>query len=166
MEHQRKTKKTIIIGLGNPVLTDDSVGIKAAGAVRERLKSLPSRMLIDVIELYAGGIRLLEAMTGYEQAVIIDAMVTGQVAPGTIRSLSMEEVIPAKNVLSVHDLDLHAALELGRILNMALPAEIKIWGIEAGDVETFSEALTPQVDQAFPQAVDAIIAELLSTQVL
>jgi hydrogenase maturation protease len=150
-------KKTIVIGLGNPILTDDGVGIKVAQALRD---ALGSTARVDIKELYAGGIRLIDAMTGYEKAVIIDAMVTGSRSPGTICALSDTELGAARNISSTHDVNLSTAMDMGRMLGLQMPGEIKVFGIEAGEVEMFGETLTDAVDRAVPQAVRLITEDL------
>ena len=74
--------RTLVLGLGNPLLGDDAVGLKVAALVRERLDGAPG---VDVLEEEAGGLRLMERMTGYDRAVLVDAAVTGG-TPGTIRA--------------------------------------------------------------------------------
>lgn len=148
--------KTIIIGVGNPMLTDDSVGIKVARALRERLDGHSG---IEISELYAGGIRLMDVMIGYDKAVIIDAILTSNGKPGTIYTLSPSDLIATRNTLSTHDTNLSIALEMGRMLELPLPSDIKIWAIEAKDVNTFSENLTEDVERAVPMVVERIIAD-------
>lgn len=63
--------KTLVIGLGNPILTDDGVGIYAAQAVRE---ALPINSKVAVKELSVGGLALMEAMVGYNYVILIDAL--------------------------------------------------------------------------------------------
>lgn len=149
--------KTVIIGLGNPILTDDGVGIKVAQALRDELGSNSS---VDIKELYAGGIRLIDAMTGYEKAVIVDAMVTGKRSPGTISLVSGSELESARNIASTHDINFSTALEMGRMLGIRMPEDIKIFGIEAEEVERFGETLTDDVARAVPQALRLIIENL------
>ena len=146
--------KTVVIGIGNPILTDDSVGVKVAGILRDRLDG---RRDIDVIELYAGGIRLMDAMVGYERAAIVDSIVTDGVTPGKIFCLSPADLVSTRNTVSTHDMNLPTALEMGRMLGIPLPSEIMIWGIEAKDVENFSEELTEDVAKAVPGVVEKII---------
>ncbi len=64
--------KTLVVGLGNPILTDDGVGVKVAYEV-EKVVSATSREDIDVIEASAGGLRLMELMIGYDRLILIDA---------------------------------------------------------------------------------------------
>ena len=149
--------KTIIIGLGNPIVSDDSVGIKVSRELRDRLNG---RDGIDIAEAYAGGIRLMDVMVGYEKAIIVDAIVTGNSMPGTIHSLSISDLVSTRNIVSTHDTNLSTALEMGKMLGLPLPSEIDIWGIEAMDVETFSEELTEDVAKAVPLVVQKIVDEL------
>jgi hydrogenase maturation protease len=156
--------KTVIIGLGNPILTDDSVGVKVSRAIKEHLnyqdEPVRGNDTIDVKEIYAGGIRLMDAMTGYDRACIVDAMVTGSSDPGAMREFGLDELCSTRNIVCQHDTNLSTAIELGRMLKMHLPSTIKIWGIEAGDVTSFSEQLTDEVEHAVPVAVKAILSEL------
>ena len=149
--------KTVIIGLGNPILSDDSVGIKASRLLKQRLQDMQG---VDVMELYAGGLRLMDALAGYKRAIIIDAMTSGNCRPGTIRSLSLSDCGSARNMTCSHDTSLPTALEMGAMLGCALPAVIKIWGIEVQDVETFGEELTEPVRKAVPIVVRQVVREL------
>lgn len=149
-------KKTVIIGLGNPILTDDGVGIKVAQALRDELGSSS----IDIKELYAGGIRLIDAMAGYEKVVLIDAMVTGNRSPGTICSVSDSELGSARNIASTHDINFSTALEMAGMLGIRMPGDIKIFGIEAAEVERFGETLTDDVARAVPLVIQMILEEL------
>ncbi|MBI5847001.1 MAG: hydrogenase maturation protease [Nitrospirae bacterium] len=156
--------KTVVIGLGNPILSDDSVGVKVSRAVREHLNHQSEIAItddpVDVKEIYAGGIRLMDAMTGYDRACIVDAMVTGGCNPGRITEFGLDELCSTRNMVCTHDTNLATALELGRMLDLHLPSRIRIWGIEAGDVSSFSEHLTDEVERAVPVAVNAILSEL------
>jgi len=156
--------KTVIIGLGNPILSDDGVGVVVSRKIRDRLReSSDAGMMageIDVKEVYAGGIRLMDAMTGYDRAWVIDAMVTGNHRPGTVVSLSTHDLCSTRNLVCTHDTNLDTALELGRMLGIHLPAKVMVWGIEASDVESFSEKLSDEVFRSVPLAVEKIIHDL------
>ncbi|MBI2353469.1 MAG: hydrogenase maturation protease [Deltaproteobacteria bacterium] len=146
--------RTIVVGLGNPILSDDSVGIKVAALVRERL---PADAGIDMTEAYAGGLRLMEAIAGYDRAIIVDAMKSGAHPPGTIMRLSLDSPATTRNTLCTHDGELSTALALGRDLGLAMPESIEIIGIEAAEVEQFGEELTQGVSGALPQAVAEVL---------
>ena len=135
-------EKLIIVGLGNPFLTDDSVGIKVARILKEELVDETN---IDVTEVYAGGLRLMDELIGYDKAIIIDAMVTRKYQPGTIIELSLKDMIDTKNLDCMHDMNLPMALELGQIGGLKLPEQIDIIGIEAVTVDCFNEEVSPEL---------------------
>lgn len=146
--------RTIVIGLGNPILSDDSVGIKVAELLKQRV---PSNESIDVSEAHAGGLRLMEAIAGYDQAIIIDAMMSGKHPVGTIRMLAPDSLVKTRNTLCTHDGDFYLAFELGRDLGLAMPLSVKIIGIEVEEVDHFSEELTCRVHAALPSAVEEVL---------
>ncbi|HPP54505.1 MAG TPA: hydrogenase maturation protease [Thermoguttaceae bacterium] len=149
--------KTLILGLGNPLVGDDSVGLRVAAVLAGRLADRPE---IVVEEEYWGGLRLMERMIGYDRVILIDAMVTG-LPPGSLRWLTLEE-FPTQHTASSHDVNLATALAVGRHAGAALPPDEAVWilGIEAKDVQTFSEQCTPAVAEAIPKAVAAVLEKL------
>ena len=146
--------KTLVIGLGNPLVSDDSVGLRVVEQLRPLLAG---RKDIDVVEDYWGGLRLMEQMIGYCRAVVIDAICTG-VAPGTIHHLSTDSIATQKSA-SAHDVNLPTALAFGRRAGAALPADedVRLIGIEAEDLVNFNEQCTPAVAAAIPRAVQEVI---------
>ncbi len=152
--------KTVIIGLGNPIRRDDGVGIMVARAIA-RLIDNPE---IDITEVYAGGMRLMEAMVGYDRALVIDAMVTGRQRPGEFCKMNHHDLVCTNNLFCSHDGSLESALDVGRLGGLSLPSEIIIWGIEALDVESYSEELTDNVARAVPEAARRIILDLKQMQ--
>jgi hydrogenase maturation protease len=149
--------KTLIIGLGNPLLRDDSVGLRVVQMLKGILTDHPD---IEIMEDYWGGLRLMEHMVGYDRAIIVDAICSN--APsGTIHLLSPDD-IPTQRSASAHDVNLPTALTFGRHAGAHLPSSenILLIGIEAADVQTFEESLSPEVEAVLPQAVDQILSEL------
>lgn len=156
--------KTLIIGMGNPILADDGVGIRVAKEVKEAIK-LISIQEISVIEASVGGLRLAELMVDQDRAIIIDAMTSkAAVQPGTIRRLSIEDLaaMSPHHTASTHDTTLSVALEMGKHMGLRLPKEIVIFAIETEEIREFSETLTPAVERAVPLAVDAVLQEIFA----
>jgi hydrogenase maturation protease len=149
--------KTLVLGLGNPLVTDDSVGLR----VVERLKPLlADRTDVEVSEDHWGGLRLMERMIGFDAAIVIDAIQTGA-PPGTIHLLAPDDISTQRSA-SAHDVNLSTALEFGRRAGAHLPKNdrIRLVGIEAQDILTFGEQCTPAVRAAVPQAVEAVLSAL------
>ena len=158
--------KTLVIGLGNPIVSDDSVGLRVAAAVRAELENNPKHLnggMADEIEVgedYWGGLRLMERLVGFDRAIIVDAICTNS-PPGTVRRLTPHD-IPTQKSNSAHDLTLPMALKLGRDSGAKLPRDedIILISVEAEDVLTFSEQCTPAVEAAIPRAVAAVMEAL------
>jgi hydrogenase maturation protease len=149
--------KTVIIGMGNPLLRDDGVGIQAVRALEP---VVGTRRDVDLLELYTGGIRLMEEMAGYDRAFVVDAMVTGRHEPGTVVAFSQEDFISTRRTNSTHDTDFRVSLEMARFLGLPIPDDIRFWGVEATDVDSFSEELTGPVEAAIPAIMECILASL------
>jgi hydrogenase maturation protease len=148
--------KTLILGIGNTALTDDGVGCKVAQRLKKRLRG---RSNITVKETALSGLSLLDEITGYERLIIIDAIQTRGGKPGDIYKLSPGDFKIGRMAI-IHDLGLVSTLELGRKLEMDMPREVVIFAIEAKEMATFSEKLSPEVEKAVPKAVEVVLAEV------
>ena len=148
--------KTLVLGLGNPVLSDDGVGIKVAHEVANQLNS-PQ---VTVAETSGAGLSLLDSIVGYDKVIIIDAIQTKKGQAGQIYRMGAEDVSPTKHFSSPHQINLVTALELGKMLNLAMPQKITIFTVEAKDITSFSEKCTPEVEQAIPEVVKMVLEEL------
>jgi hydrogenase maturation protease len=154
--------RTLVIGLGNPILTDDGVGVKVALAVKDAL-ALNGSSDVTVVEASVGGLGLMEMMVGYERVILIDAIQTRDGQPGTIHRLTLDDIasaLPTQHSASAHDMNLPTALEMGRRLGLALPERINIFAIEAEDVVTFNETCTPAVAAAIPIVTKLVLETL------
>jgi hydrogenase maturation protease len=151
-------KKNLILGLGNPNLTDDGVGIH----VVRGLGAGPLPPGVTCAEASVGGLRLLSAISGYERVILVDAIQTPEGRPGDIYRLHPHDLKTPRHVGSAHDLSLTGALKLGRSLGMSLPEDraITIIAVQVEDVLTWGEECTPPVAAAIPRAVEAVLAEL------
>jgi hydrogenase maturation protease len=152
--------KTLILGLGNPILTDDGVGVLVAESVRSRL---PNDAPVEIEEVSVGGLTLMESMIGFDRVIVVDALQTREMRPGTVHRLSLqdlESISPTQHSASPHDVSLNTALETGRRLGLHLPEDIIIYGIEVENTTDFSSQPTPSVAAAIPEAAAAVLNEI------
>jgi hydrogenase maturation protease len=151
--------KTLVLGLGNPILTDDGVGIYV---VRAAAAQCAPRKGVTFTEASMGGLRLLDLLADYDRVILVDAIQTCDGQPGNIHRLGPTELQISLHSGSTHDLSLLGALDLGRRLGMRLPTEkdLTILAVEVEDVLTFGETCTPSVTRAIPHAAEAVLAEL------
>ncbi len=148
--------KILVLGMGNPILSDDAVGIRVAQEVERKLDD----PRVTVAESSLAGLGLLDCVVGYDRVIIIDAIQTEAENAGQIYRMSPEDFSCAKRLSSPHQINLITALELGRRLNLAVPQKITIFAVEVEDIATFSEECTPLVEQAIPAAVEMVLQEL------
>jgi hydrogenase maturation protease len=148
--------KTVVIGLGNPVISDDALGPEVVRRLRKRLQQSSD---FDMVEIHNGGFELMEAMAGYDRAIVIDAIVTGN-PPGTIHRLQGADIGVSRNTATTHNGSLAVALDLGKLAGLHLPSDVRVWAVEAGDVENFYEGLTPEVESAVSLLIDNLLIEL------
>jgi hydrogenase maturation protease len=150
--------KTIIVGLGNPILGDDGVGWKVAEEVKRRI---PPDVHIEVICLSLGGIGLMEHLIGYDRAILVDAFISDrEIGAIIVSKLSDLPDYSAFHIASAHDTSLQNAIKLGRSLGAQLPNDITVVGVATNPIFDFSEELSPPVQRVVPCVVDTILALL------
>lgn len=145
----------MVLGLGNPLLGDDGVGIEALGEL-ERGYLLPGD--IDLLDGGTMGLLLLDRVEGYDRLLIADSVTWGG-SPGEIVRLDGEAVPAAFSAsLSPHQTganDLLAALTLlGR-----LPEQLVVIGMAPGCLEP-GIGLSEPVRRGLERMVDAMAATL------
>jgi hydrogenase maturation protease len=153
---------TLVIGLGNPILSDDGVGVRIAEEVSKQLSDDGD---IEVTEVSVGGLTLMESMIGYDRVILIDALQLKESQPGAIHRMSLDDlraISATQHSASPHDTTLVTALEMGKKIGLKLPEEIIIYAIEVENILDFSEELTPSVAAAVPKAIQTILEELSS----
>ena len=134
---------TFVLGLGNPILTDGGVGIRAARAVAACLGSQADLADDDgFAEASVGGLRLRRLLNEDERVILVDVIQSTNGWPGDIcwrlpgASLAGASAIgsgppPSLDLNgsstmyagSTHDLSLEGTLAWGRQNGMALPAD-------------------------------------------
>ncbi|MCX5813940.1 MAG: hydrogenase maturation protease [Proteobacteria bacterium] len=149
-------KKTLIIGLGNTILSDDGAGILTAREIAKKCHLLPD---IEVVEASIGGIGLLDLMAGYEKVIIVDSIKTAEGRAGEIYKIDIEDLGDMSYPCGPHFLDVRTAVELGNKFGYEMPENIEIYAIEIKENTTFSETLTPEVEKAIPQLARQIITD-------
>jgi len=142
---------TLILGIGNPILTDDGVGIRIA----QRLKEENAKL--KVIETSEAGITLLDLVAGYDKLIIIDSIKTEKGKPGDLYKLELEDLKPSKDFSSSHGIGIATAFELGQRLGYRLPKFVSIYAVEIKDNTTFGEKCTEEVEQRIPFIVKQIV---------
>jgi len=144
---------TLILGIGNPILTDDAVGIKIAQKLKEEKPEL------EVVETSEAGIILLDLIRDYDKLIIIDSIKTEKGKPGDLYKLELENLKPAKDFSSSHGIGIATAFELGLELRYSMPKYTSIYAVVIKDNTTFGEECTEAVKERIPFIARQIIEE-------
>jgi hydrogenase maturation protease len=98
---------------------------------------------------------------GYDKVIIIDAIQTEKGQAGQIYRMKTEDFSLTKRLSSPHQVNLATALELGKMLGLAVPEKITVFAVEAKDITNFSEKCTPEVEKAIPEVVRMVLEDLV-----
>ena len=144
---------TLILGIGNPILTDDGVGIKIAQRLKEGNPEL------EMIETSEAGIALLDLIVGYKRLIIIDSIKTEKGKPGDLYKLELGDLKPSKDFSSSHGIGIATAFELGQRMGYSMPKFVSIYAVNIKDNSTFGEECTEALKERIPFITRQIIEE-------
>jgi len=146
-----------IVGVGSQIMGDDGLGKH----VVDELAAGPVGTREDVSLTHAGTMAFfaLEAMSGCELGIVIDAIETGD-PPGTVHRYryvdgGFEGPVPD---ITLHDFSFVDALQAGTEA-YELPPELLVYGVEPATIEPSLE-LSDRVQRAVPRLVEAIMEQL------
>ena len=147
--------KTLIVGLGNPMLGDDGVGWKIAEIIN---RQLPPDGSIIVDRLSSGGISLMQHFIGYDRVILIDAFAS-EAEIGSVHIMKLKEIpgYSAFHVSSQHDISLQKAIGIGKSIGADLPEDITVVGISTPCIHDFCSELSSPVVEAIPLATQAVL---------
>ena len=148
--------RTLVLGLGNDILTDDAVGLLV---VRQLQTQLAGRPGVDIQETTEMGLALLDFFTGYSRVILVDSIQTGQAPPGSVHELDAASLKQLTG-RTPHFLGVGETLSLGRDLGLPMPDTVTIFAIEVADPFTVSTRMTLPVEDALLQIVERIKAAI------
>ena len=145
-----------VIGLGNPLMSDEGVGVRVVAELREAGPPFPG---VDVLDLGTSGMHVLHELEGRTKVVFVDCAEMGE-APGALRRFTPEEVVSRKvrTRLSLHEGDLLHTLALARELG-ACPRDVVILGIQPETVAP-GERLSPPLAARLGEYGKAVCTEV------
>ena len=146
-----------ILGLGNPVLTDDAVGLHVATEVERLLREQPIAG-VSVLTSTRAGFELINLLAGFTHALIIDCLELPNPFPGRIRRLELSSLSGSARLVGVHDISVADAFELASTLGTTMPGTVEIYAVEGADTQTLSEEMTPAIAAAVPPLARALHA--------
>jgi hydrogenase maturation protease len=149
--------ETVVIGLGNVILSDDGLGVHAVRVLRERYAVGDG---VELIEGGTAGLLLLPHLADARRAIIVDAVDAGG-APGTLTRLEGKDWTSAFSIrMTPHEVALEDLLGAVQ-LSGAWPEELVLLGAQPASIALGTELSAP-VAAALDELVDAIASELVA----
>ena len=151
---RQKVNSTILIALGNPLMSDEGVGVRVLSAVRDLAPEG-----VEFLDSGNSGMRILHALSDRRRAVFVDCAYMDE-PPGTLRVFTPGEVASRKVLprLSLHEGDLLQTLEMAERLGI-LPSETILLGIQPDSVGPgleLSSVLVGKFDSYVKTALSAL----------
>lgn len=161
---RRFAEKCIVLGIGNPLMTDDGVGIHVVRALQEQ-----NSFTSDEVEILDGGTLgylLIDRVSGVDSLVVVDAA-NMHAAPGSVKVLTGEALAAVLNdsgASSVHEAALGDLLQMMTLSGHA-PRNLALVGVQPDRIEwgtELSERLAGSVETA-SAAVRGVVRSWLET---
>lgn len=148
--------RTAVIGVGNPIMGDDGIGLAALARFAEEWELDPA---IDLIDGATWGLNLLPVLEESKAVLFLDAIEFGR-APGSLVIVDRESLPRTleRTKTSPHQLDLRDILALAE-LRGTMPSRVMAIGLQPAKVEPSAE-LSPTAADGIDTMVEAAAARL------
>jgi hydrogenase maturation protease len=147
-------KKTMVLGVGNLLLSDEGVGVHVVKHLMEM--TLPPG--VEVIDGGVGGLGLMGTLIGADRLIVIDAVRAGE-APGSIYRFGIEDLTKYPEIykMSVHEIGIVEVLHLSGLLGRT--PKTTIIGVEPKSLEMGMD-LSPEIHARVPRIIELVLDEL------
>jgi len=146
--------KTLVLGIGNDILTDDGVGPKLCDFLKD---NIPNET-VEFEKLNVGGLEVLEFINGYDTVIFIDAIKTLNGRIGDVYLYTPENFKETLHLSNLHDTNFITALELGKSLNFKIPSAMYIIAVEIKEDMVFSEFFTRELTERYDEIKGKVLA--------
>jgi hydrogenase maturation protease len=141
-----------IVGLGSP-FGDDRLGWDAIDA----LQALHATGGAELHRIATPSNELLPLLQGARRVILVDAVANGE-PPGRLVRCGSDALRRGRGGVSSHGVSVDTVLDLAEVLEQ-LPDELLLIGLAIDpDASRERQTLTPQVAQALPALVAAVVA--------
>jgi len=146
--------RTVVLGLGNPLMGDDGLGLAALERLREQWE-IPG---VELVDGGTWGMNLLPLVEESTNLILLDAIRSGD-APGTLVEWERDRLPRYLSLkLSPHQIDLREVLALAEWRD-TMPEEVVAIGLAPRDV-VMTTALSPEVEAGLERMVEATLRYL------
>lgn len=147
--------KTLVLGVGNILLTDEGFGVRVAEALLQRFR-FPDEL--EVLDGGTLGMELLTYLNGVQRLILIDA-VHGKAEPGSFHEIRGEAVrLYFREKVSMHEMGIQEVLASLEVMGKAI-GEIVVFGVQPVSLEIGLDLTAPVAGQV-DEAVQRVIKQL------
>lgn len=147
--------RIVILGVGNILLSDEGIGVRAIEAFRDTYHLPPE---VDIVDGGTTGMEMLEDLANATHLIIVDAVRCGK-EPGTMVRIAGDDVpVFFKTKLSPHQIGLSDVLATLAFVGEA-PGSVTVLGVQPVSLGT-GMSLSPQVEDLLPALTARLAAEL------
>ena len=154
------TRKTAVLGFGNPVRADDGVGIYV---IEQLKKQIGNSKNVSIFDMGTSAFEVLFKLKGHDRIILIDAVINTDEPVGTIYKLPASEVegqIEDDPMVFLHSLKWNQALSYAKkMLQDEYPDEIDVYLI-AIDNTRFNVGMTEEAIKGGDKIVNLLSEEL------
>lgn len=152
--------KTAIMGFGNPVRSDDAVGIYVIEQLREKL---PESEDISIFDMGTAAFEVLFGLKGHDKIILADAVLNSKEPVGTLFKVPAEEVMKAPQddpLVFLHGMKWDQALSYTKkILQDDYPDDIQVYLVAIENTKLEVD-LSDVVKEAGDKVVQHILEDL------
>ncbi len=160
---QDPVRRTALMGFGNPVRSDDAVGIYVVQQLQQQLHDAEH---ISVFDMGTSAFEVLFQLRDHQQIILVDAVVNSGDPVGTLYRLPAEEVRRAPQddpMVFLHSLRWDQALSYAKkLLGDDYPDDIQVYLIAVEDTR-LEVNMSDEVQQAGDRVVQRILEEVAWT---
>jgi hydrogenase maturation protease len=143
------------MGVGNPLMRDEGAGPRTVELLMGAFE-FPSG--VEVVDCGTMGYTILDVLRGVEHLIVVDAVQTDDLEPGTVVRLEPTDFASGQVMHSLHDVRLPEVLQAASLIG-STPQTVAI-GIQVEEITEWVLELSEPVEAALPVAVAAVLEEL------
>lgn len=135
-------QRILILGMGNPILSDDGIGLLLT-------KNLEGKIpCADTASITLAGLELMDILVGYDRVFLIDAATGTGGEPGDL--VELEDGNRALHLFTSHGVNFFDLIKMGREMGLKMPEPVAVFGIEIGNATDFGTSLSPEMLSVLP----------------
>jgi len=159
-------KRVAVMGFGNPVRSDDGVGMYV---IEELRKELGENKAVSVFDMGTAAFEVLFGLKGHQKIILVDAVLNTNEPVGTLFKVPAEEVLRTPQddpMVFLHGMKWDQALSYAKkILGEDYPEDIQVYLIAVENTKLEVDLSQP-VKVAGDKVVNLILEELKVAEVL